>query len=185
MRSYRTGRFCRLGQLRDGGIDRQFGAFAGRTPLELDDAVRQPARPNDHLPRQADQVHIGELAAWPFVAVVIQYIDAGGRQFGIDISRRRVDRGIAAFQIDQPYIERRDAVRPDDPGIVMAGFDDRTDKARHADAVRTALDWHVLAVGTGHDGVHRHRIFGTEIEDLADFDTTRRQALVFRHFNLE
>ncbi len=47
------------------------------------------------------------------------------------------------------------------------------------------MDRHVDAVGTGDQRLHRVGIFGAEIEDLADLDAARVDALVGRHFALE
>ena len=52
---------------------------------------------------------------------------------------QRVAGRIAASQVQDRRLERRDAVRPDDAGIVVAGLDHRADQARHADAVAAHL----------------------------------------------
>jgi len=42
-------------------------------------------------------------------------------------------------QIDDTDMERRDALRPDDAFVVMAGFDNRTNQAADADTVAARL----------------------------------------------
>ena len=46
------------------------------------------------------------------------------------------------------------------------------------------MDRHVDAIGAGDQRLHRIGIFGAEIEDLADLDAARIDALVGRHFAL-
>ena len=41
------------------------------------------------------------------------------------------------------------------------------------------------AIRPGHHRLHRHRILGAEIEDLADLDAARVQPAIRRHFALE
>ena len=67
----------------------------------------------------------------------------------------------------------------------MARFDDRADQPRNADAVRAAVDRPLDAVRTGHESLHRLRIFRAEIEHLPDFDAARVHAIARRDFALE
>src|SRR5665213_4481155 len=51
-------------------------------PLHLDLALREPPRPHQDLPGDADEVGGGEFRARPLVEVVIERIDALGGEFG-------------------------------------------------------------------------------------------------------
>ena len=64
-------------------------ALAGAAVLDLDLAGRHAARPDDHLPGQADQVGGGELAAGALVGVVVEHVLAGRRQRAHKAPRRR------------------------------------------------------------------------------------------------
>src|SRR3546814_10231808 len=68
------------GQLGERGIQRQFLALARRTALQLHHAGLLAARTDDQLPGQADQVHVGELGAGPFLAVVVETVQPGVAQ---------------------------------------------------------------------------------------------------------
>ena len=49
-------------------------------PLQFDRAVGQPLRPDQDLPRNADQISGGEFGAGALIGVVVQYVDALGDQ---------------------------------------------------------------------------------------------------------
>src|SRR5687767_2285052 len=65
-------------QLREGRVARQLLALAGSPAFQLHDPVLQPARSDGQMPGQTDQVHVRELGARPFVAVVVKHFDTGG-----------------------------------------------------------------------------------------------------------
>ena len=69
------------------GVDRKFLFLTRAAILELDHSVRQPARADDQLPGQADQVHARKLGSAPLVAVVVKNFDAGGGQLAVDVVR--------------------------------------------------------------------------------------------------
>ena len=84
-------------------------ALAGRAVLDLDLAGGSAARPDDHLPGQADQVGGGELAAGALVGVVVEHVRAGGRQRRVEFAADAVAVGVAGLQVDQ---RRRRRARP-------------------------------------------------------------------------
>ena len=157
--------------------DRQRLALAGLAVLDLDLAGGHAARTDDHLPRQADQVGRGELAARPLVGVVVEHVLAGSDECCIEFAADAVAFGVADLHVDQADVERRDRFRPDDAVVVMAGLDDRSDQPRRANAVGAHRDEMILAVGPGHLGAHRLRVFVAEMEDVADLDAARRDTV--------
>src|SRR5215813_3163369 len=70
-----------LGQRR---VDREFLPLARGTALQLDLPGGDAARADDQLPRQPDEVHLGELGAGALVAIVVEDLDAGAAQLPID-----------------------------------------------------------------------------------------------------
>ena len=76
--------------------ERQRLALAGPPVLDLDLAGGDAARPDDHLPGQADQVGGGELAARPLVGVVVEHVLARRRQRRIELAADAVALGVAA-----------------------------------------------------------------------------------------
>src|SRR5437868_5337271 len=153
-------------------------------PLDLELALSEALRPHQNLPGDADQVGGGKFSTGALVGIVIEHVDALGLKFPIELLARAIDGSIALLQVQDHGGERRDGFRPFDAGIVVAGLDDGADQTRDADAVGAAMDRHVDAIGAGDQRLHRVGIFGAEIEDLADLDAARIDALVGRHFAL-
>ena len=69
-------------------------ALAGAALLQLDHARCEPARADDDLPGQADQVHRRELGAGRFLAVVVERVDAGRAERAIERIRGRAAFGV-------------------------------------------------------------------------------------------
>src|SRR6185437_2955914 len=156
-----------------------------RAPLEFDLAFGKSLRPDHDLPGNTDEVAGREFGTGPLVGVVVENVDALGHEIGVELFACAVDSGIALLEVEDRGTERRHRFRPFDTGIVMAGFDDRADEARDADAVGAAMDRHLDAVGAGNHRLHRVGIFGAEIEDLADLDAAGMHPLVRRYLGLE
>src|SRR5260221_1058678 len=161
-------------------LDRDLLFDPRRPVLELDRAAGEAARAEDELPGQADEIHGGEFGAGRFVAVVIERLDARIAQFGVQGVGGGDAFGVGRPQIDETDAERRDRFRPDDTLVVVARLDDPADEAREADAVEAHLDGHGLAVRTGDDGIHRVRVFGAGVEEIAGLDAARSYELIRR-----
>src|SRR5437667_2703333 len=104
--------------------------LAAAAVFDFDRPGSNAARADDQLPRQADQIHRREFRAWRFVAIVVEDIDPYLLEAVVKRIRRRDAFWIACAQINESHAERRDALRPDDAGIVVVGLDQRTDEAR-------------------------------------------------------
>ena len=104
-------------------------------------------------------------------------LDALGGQRVVKILASAGHGAVVRLQVDDGDLERRHRLRPDDAGLVMARLDDAADQARHADAIGAHLDRNRAAIRSRHIGTHGARIFGAEIEDVADLNPTRREAL--------
>ena len=63
-------------QLIYGRIKGEIASFAGCAVLHFNFAVRQALWPNDHLPRQADQIHGLELGPGALACVVVKNVVA-------------------------------------------------------------------------------------------------------------
>src|SRR3954451_23537174 len=72
------------GKPSDRVLDRQILAGVGAAVLAFDRAGGEAARSQDQLVGQADQVHRGEFGTRRFVAVVIQHLDPGAAQPGVE-----------------------------------------------------------------------------------------------------
>src|SRR5690606_33274672 len=112
----------------------------------------------------------GELAAGALVGVVVEHVPAGGLEPG-DGGFAGCGTGLViGAQVDDHDVEGGDGVGPDDAALVVTGLDDGAEQAGDADAVTAHVHRRVLAVRTGDEGLHRGRVFGPEIEDVADLD---------------
>ena len=116
-------------------LRRQLLALAGAPRGQLDLAGGEPARADGDPPGQADQVHRRELRPGPLVAVVVERVEPGRRQPGIERLAGGVRRGVALLEVDDADAERRHPLGPDDALVVVARLDDRPDQPRDADAV--------------------------------------------------
>src|SRR5580692_259208 len=160
-------------------------ARAVAAPLDLELAFGKALRADQNLPGNTDQVGGGELGAGALVGVVVQYFDAPGGELAIKLFARSIGVGRALLQIEDRRPERRHRFRPFDAGVVVAGLDDRADQPRYSDAVGTAMDRDLRAIGARDQGLHRIGIFGAEVEDLADLDAARVYFPVGRYFVVE
>src|SRR5690606_3340156 len=151
--------------------------LAGGAALQLDDAVGEALGADGQLPWHADQVGGGELAAGTLVGVVVEHVLAGGLESGDGVLAGGGDGGVVGAQVDDHDVEGGDGVGPDDAALVVAGLDDGAEQARHADAVGAHVHRGVLAVGALHVGLHRDRVFGPEVEDVAHLDAAGRQTV--------
>jgi hypothetical protein len=98
-------------------------------------------------------------------------------EIGADLARRR----IANLEIGDADVKWRDGFGPDHAIVVMARLDDRGDETRRADAVGPHLHHDLLAVRPVDHGLHRLGIFGSEVENMADFDAARRKPRLLRN----
>ena len=88
--------------------------------LDLDLAGFEPARSDDQLERQADEVHAREFLARARGGVVIKDFNARRFERGVSLGAGAVGSGLALFQVDKADMEGRDCLRPYDAGVVMA-----------------------------------------------------------------
>src|SRR4029450_181235 len=112
-------------------------AGAGRALLELDLARGDALRPDDDLPREANQVHGGEFSPRPVIAIVIKHAQASRLELLVKALARRIGRDVARLDVDEADFERRHGLRPDDAGRVVRRLDDGGDQPRHSYASRT------------------------------------------------
>src|SRR5690349_17676073 len=66
-------------------VERHLFPRAGLAVLDFGLAGRNALGADDHLPGDADQVHVGELAARTHVAVVVQHLDALGLERVVEL----------------------------------------------------------------------------------------------------
>src|ERR1700676_3121297 len=153
--------------------------------LDLELALGKPLRAHQNLPGNADQVGGSEFRARTLIGVVVEHVNALGLELAIKLFAGRIGIFRALLQVQDHGGERRHGFRPLDGGIVVAGFNDGADQARHANTVGAAMDRHIDAIGSRDHCLHGVGIFGAEIEDLADFDAAGMDFLLGRHLAVE
>src|SRR5271167_180347 len=125
---------CRLSdETRERALAGELLALPALARFELDHTALEAARADDELPRQADQVHVGELGAGTRVAVVVEHLDIPRTERGIDFVARFGALGIARPQVDETHLEGCNRFGPDDAVFVVARLDDGTHETGHAD----------------------------------------------------
>src|SRR5690606_22173541 len=87
---------------------------------------------------------------------------------------------VAHLHVDQRHIEWSHRFGPDDAVLVMAGLNDGGHEARRSDPVRSHRNEMFLAVRSGHCCLHRLRILGPEVDNMADFDAASRHTIPTR-----
>src|SRR5437764_13988745 len=70
-------------------------------PLDLELALGEALRPDQNLPRDADQVGGRELRAGALVGIVIEHVDALGLKFPIKLLARAIDGSIPLLQVQK------------------------------------------------------------------------------------
>ena len=84
----------------------------------------------------SDELHVRELHARSFIAIIHEGVDAGGAQIGVQlVGRRADDLALVAVERNDDQAPGRDRIWPDDARIIMALFDGCADDARDAEAV--------------------------------------------------
>mmetsp|Transcript_23351 Transcript_23351/g.40713 ORF Transcript_23351/g.40713 Transcript_23351/m.40713 type:complete len:279 (-) Transcript_23351:229-1065(-) len=76
-------------------------------------------------------------------------------------------------------MERRHTLGPNDALVVMAGLNDRPQKAAHPNAMAAHVNRRRLAIGALHCSFQRLGILGAKVKDLAHFDPSRHAAAIF------
>src|SRR5262249_38625965 len=135
------------------GRRHKLAATVGAT-FQLNFTLRKPLRPDQYLPRNADQVSGGKFRTRPLIGIVVEKLNALGRQLAIEGLRRGVGFSVALLEIKDRNPERRNGLRPYDPGVVMESFNDGGDEARWADAIGAHVDRMLAAIRTGNDRPH-------------------------------
>jgi hypothetical protein len=69
----------------EGGIRRNFDSVSGRAVLDLDNAIRHAARPDNDLPRDANQINACQLRTRTLIPVIKQRVAPGASQTSIKI----------------------------------------------------------------------------------------------------
>src|SRR3954447_21530282 len=138
-RRHRRKRWRSSGQPRKSAFDRQLLALAGGPALQFHHPLFEPARAEDQLPGQADQVHGRELGAAALVAVVVERLDSGLAQTAVNLVGGARASAVVRAHVDQADPKRRYRLGPDDAGLVVARLDDRAGEPRDADSIASHL----------------------------------------------
>src|SRR5688572_17575855 len=88
-------------EARDHRRYRQRLALAGAPVLDLGLARGEPARPQDDLVGNADQVGSGELGAGGLLAVIVQHVDARGLELPVEALGGGIARRVARLEVDE------------------------------------------------------------------------------------
>ena len=121
--------------------------------------------------RHTDQFHVGEHYARPFVAIVEQHGNAGGGEGVMQAVGRFPDRSTLGITDGHDgNVKRRDGLRENNAAFVVVLLDRGGHDTRDTDTV--AAHFHDLRfAGLVEEGeIHRFRVFGAQLENVADFN---------------
>src|SRR3984893_13994773 len=158
--------------------ERAIGGDLGARPIAslavFESAGIETAIRHHQAVRDAQQLGIGELDARTRVTVVVQNLDSGGGELGIQAVAGFADtRGFLQVQGYQHYLEGRDRCGPDDAALVVVLFDGRGHDARHTDTVAAHVERGFAARLIEHQRLHRLAVLAAQLEDVTHLDAAR------------
>src|ERR1700681_4290307 len=150
------------------GYFRRFG-LAAMTIFEI--SRGEAAFPDDDPMRNSDELGVGEFDARTGIAIVEQYVDAGG----IELLVQRIgglpdERRLLLVDRHQDDLERRDRLRPENAVGIVILFDGRGDDPRDANSVTAHEHRHGLTLLIQHAGIHGGAVQLSELENVPNFD---------------
>src|SRR6266478_1568228 len=152
----------------------ELGARAIASLAVFESAGIEAAIRHHQAVRDAQQLGIGELDARARVTVVVQDLDPGGGELGIQAVADFADtRGFLQVQGYQHYLEGRDRCGPDDAALIVVLLDGRGHDARHTDTVAAHVQGGFAARLIEHQRLHRLAVLAAQLEDVTHLDTAR------------
>ncbi len=148
-------------------------AGAGAAVLDLDRGGRLvgDAAPDHDDRRDAEELGVLELdAGGGAVAVVEEHSQAGGLEVGGETLAGGELRPVEFSGDHDVHVGRSDLAGPHETEVVVAGFGDRGEAARHTDPVGPHGRRDGLAVLVLHPQLERLGVLAPELEDVADLD---------------
>src|SRR6195256_4291723 len=161
-------------QKRERGVRGELGARAIASLAVFESAGLEAAICHHQPVRDAQQLRIGELDARACVTVVVQDLDSGGGELGIQAVADFADTsGFLQVQGYQHYLEGRDRCGPDDAALIVVLLDGRGHDARHADTVAAHVERGLAARLIEHQRLHGLAVLAAQLEDVTHLDTAR------------
>src|SRR5439155_2235868 len=152
----------------------KFGAGALASLAVFESAGIEAAIRHHQAVRDAQQLGVGELDARTCVTVVVEHLDSGGGELGIQAVADFADtRGFLQVQGYQHYLEGRDRRGPADAALIVVLLDGRGHDARHADTVAAHVARGLTARLIEHQRFHGLAVLAAQLEDVTDLDAAR------------
>src|SRR5882724_6940753 len=152
-------------------VEREFLAFRITAIAVLEFACFQSALTDNHAMRNPQQLRIREFDPRAGVAVVVQHLDSGGSEFGIQpVGDLAYPCGFLHAHRHQHDLEGCNRLRPDDAALIVILLDGGGHDARHTDAVAAHVQGHFLATFIEYHTLHGLAVLLPELEDVTDFD---------------
>ena len=119
-----------------------------------------------------DQFHIGKHHARTLFTIVHQHFDTLRAQLSVQLFSQLLHTvGFVHVHRQNGDLERGNGIWPYDATIVKVLFNSSSDYASDPDTVAAHSQGLVTAIFALNSGFHRFRVLGTQLEDVADFDT--------------
>src|SRR5262249_19829000 len=119
------------------GRAHQLAAAVG-APLHLHLALGQPFRPDQDLPRNADEIGAREFRTWTLVEIIVQHVEAACGKIAVKLLAGGVSVGTTLLEIEDRDPERRYRLGPFDAGVVVEGFNDGAHESRYTHPIGAA-----------------------------------------------
>src|SRR5258708_24736171 len=134
----------------------------------------ETALPDDDPVRNSDELGIGEFNARTGVAIVEQYVDAGG----IELLVQRIgglldERSLLGIDRPQDHLERLDRLRPEYALGIEILFDGRGNHPSDPNSVTAHEHGQGLTLLIQHAGIHGGAVQLSQLENMAHFDAAR------------
>src|SRR5258708_22155757 len=131
----------------------------------------ETALPDDDPVRNSDELGIGEFNARTGVAIVEQYVDAGG----IELLVQRIgglldERRLLVIDRHQDDLERRDRLRPEYAVGIVILFDGRGNHPSDPNSVTAHEHGQGLTLLIQHAGIHGGAVQLSPLGNIAHFD---------------
>src|SRR5580700_11978890 len=116
----------------EGRLLRDVHAVSAAAMAVFERAGVEAALADDHAMRNTQQLSVRELDPGTGIAIVIQYLDAGSAELGIErLGRCPNPWRLLQIERHQVHGERRDRIRPDDSTLIVILLDRGRDDARY------------------------------------------------------
>src|SRR4029077_15462897 len=152
-------------------IGGKLGTAAVTAMTVLEPSGVEPALRDHQTVWDTEELRVRELDPRPRIAVVVEHLDAGGAQLGIQAVADFADTGgLLQVERHQHELERRNRLGPDDAALIVILLDGGCHDARYTDAITAHVERDLPSGLIEHHSLHGRAVLAAELEDVANLD---------------